>query len=312
MLQSCAATVPINPADIKPVNKVRNSPIPVPHPHWKPKPPERYAQNTPRKTVSPGPVPQEVTVRKGDTVYAISRRSGVQVRNLIILNDLKSPFLLKPGQRLALPTKRVHRVRRGDTSYSIAQRYGVKVSELVRLNRIRAPYVLKIGQSLTLPATSMAVPVPRMKQTASKRVTLYPPERTGKYFSWPLTGQVVSRFGPKEGGMHNDGINITARAGAPVFASEDGVVAYASNQLSGYGNMILIKHAGGWVTAYAHNASLKVAKGDRVTRGQQIASVGSTGGVKKPQLHFELRKGRRALNPLRYLKGKAAVKAGSN
>ena len=116
---------------------------------------------------------------------------------------------------------------------------------------------------------------------------------------------MVSRFGPKEGGLHNDGVNIRASAGTAVLAAEDGVVAYASDQLPGYGNMILVKHAEGWITAYAHNESMSVAKGDRVRRGQVIARVGSSGGVRQPQLHFEIRKGRRALDPLRYLKGQS-------
>jgi murein DD-endopeptidase MepM/ murein hydrolase activator NlpD len=108
-------------------------------------------------------------------------------------------------------------------------------------------------------------------------------------------------FGPREGGFHNDGINIAAPAGTPVRAAGNGVVVYAGNQLQGFGNMLLIKHSGGWMTAYAHNSRLMVSRGDAVRRGQKIAQVGRSGNVIRPQLHFELRRGNRAVDPRRYL-----------
>ena len=118
---------------------------------------------------------------------------------------------------------------------------------------------------------------------------------------WPVRGKVLSGFGPKSKGLHNDGINIAASRGSAVRAAESGVVAYAGNELRGFGNLLLIKHAGGWVTAYAHNETLLVKAGDKVSKGQSIARVGSTGNVTKPQLHFELRRGKRAIDPRRHL-----------
>ena len=120
-------------------------------------------------------------------------------------------------------------------------------------------------------------------------------------FIWPVAGKVISKFGPAKDNLRNDGVNIAAPAGAPVKASADGVVAYAGNELRGFGNMILLRHADGWVTAYAHNSSLLVKKGDKVRQGQTIARVGSTGNVETPQLHFELRQGTKAVDPLRVL-----------
>jgi murein DD-endopeptidase MepM/ murein hydrolase activator NlpD len=120
-------------------------------------------------------------------------------------------------------------------------------------------------------------------------------------FSWPVSGQIVSTFGPAAGGTHNDGINISAPEGTTVVAAEAGTIAYAGNELRGFGNLLLIKHDGGWVTAYAHNQVLLVKKGDRVRRGQAIARVGSTGGVGSAQLHFELRNGTKAVDPLDHL-----------
>ncbi len=139
---------------------------------------------------------------------------------------------------------------------------------------------------------------PTTTQTAAKPVTA----ATGNgQFGWPVQGNVISKFGATADGLRNDGINIAAPAGAPVQAAADGVVAYAGNELRGFGNMVLIRHPNGWVTAYAHNQSLTVKKGDQVKRGQTIARVGSTGNVQSPQLHFEIRKGTSAVDPMKYL-----------
>jgi murein DD-endopeptidase MepM/ murein hydrolase activator NlpD len=131
-----------------------------------------------------------------------------------------------------------------------------------------------------------------------------PAAGTGKgAFVWPVQGKVIGAFGSSTEGMKNDGINIAAPTGAPVVASADGTVAYAGNELRGFGNMILIRHDGGYVTAYAHNASLLVKKGDKVKRGQTIARVGQTGAVFGPQLHFEIRKGTQPVDPMSFLGG---------
>jgi len=127
------------------------------------------------------------------------------------------------------------------------------------------------------------------------------PPAGGQAFIWPIRGKVISPYGEKKGGEHNDGINIEARRGEPVKAAADGTVIYAGNELRGFGNLVLIKHADGWTTAYAHNDTLLVARGAQVKRGQVIAKAGSTGSVSVPQLHFELRRGTRAVNPADYL-----------
>jgi murein DD-endopeptidase MepM/ murein hydrolase activator NlpD len=138
--------------------------------------------------------------------------------------------------------------------------------------------------------------------TATQMAAKTPSASTGNgQFGWPVQGNVISKFGATADGLRNDGINIAAPAGSPVQAAADGVVAYAGNELRGFGNMVLIRHANGWVTAYAHNQSLTVKKGDQVKRGQTIARVGSTGNVQSPQLHFEIRKGTSAVDPTKYL-----------
>nr|WP_242468782.1 LysM peptidoglycan-binding domain-containing M23 family metallopeptidase [Rhodovibrio salinarum] len=128
-----------------------------------------------------------------------------------------------------------------------------------------------------------------------------PPPRAQSRFLWPVRGRVLSKFGPMDGGLHNDGINIAAPAGTPVKAAENGVVAYVGNELRGFGNLLLIKHADGWVTAYAHTQEILVRHGQRVRRGQAVARVGATGAVSQPQLHFEVRKGSKAKDPAQLL-----------
>lgn len=129
------------------------------------------------------------------------------------------------------------------------------------------------------------------------------PDATGtdSQFQWPLQGKVVSRFGAKIGGQQNDGINIAGEPGAKVVAADSGVVAYSGNELKGFGNLLLIRHSNGWITAYAHNQKLLVKKGDKVKRGQPIATVGATGNVESPQLHFEIRRGSDPVDPLQHL-----------
>ncbi|WP_343868144.1 M23 family metallopeptidase, partial [Caenispirillum bisanense] len=130
-----------------------------------------------------------------------------------------------------------------------------------------------------------------------------PPARAGGRFAWPVKGPVLAGYGPAGPGLHNDGINIAVPTGTPVKASENGVVVYAGNELKGFGNLLLLKHDGGWMTAYAHNSELLVPRGATVKKGDVIAKSGATGNVDRPQVHFELRKGTKAVDPTKYLEG---------
>lgn len=267
-----------------------------------------------------------VVTRKGDTLYSISRRHGVALRELIDINRVRPPYKLSPGRRLILPVPRMHRVARGESVYGIARKYGVRMSALVRLNRIRPPYHISVGRRLDLPgaqpirtasrasapvhkrragpagasASSRASPPPPVRGRRAVPVGKAPP-RAGRGFQWPLRGRIIVAFGPRGGGLHNDGINILGRRGAAVRSAENGVVAYAGNELQGFGNLLLIKHAGGWMTAYAHVGKLLVKRGETVRRGQTIARVGRTGNVSRPQLHFEIRRRDQPVNPMKYL-----------
>lgn len=171
-------------------------------------------------------------------------------------------------------------------------------SEPVGETIARAPSTAGSGAA-PAPSGSTA-PAPAQSANPSKSASKAipkPPARQGGKFLWPVNGQVIDRYGPRAGGLHNDGINIAAPRGSAIHASENGVVAYAGNELRGFGNLVLIKHSDGWVTAYAHAETLLVSPGQFVTRGDPIARVGSSGNVSQPQLHFEIRKGTRAVNP---------------
>ena len=273
-----------------------------------------------------------VRVGPGDTLYAISRRHRVGLRPLIEANGLEPPFILHVNQRLVLPRGRQHTVSAGETVYAIAQKYDVEPNELARINGIRPPYTIRVGEDLLIPtgtlqsvkaprrpepdpaaaqaATPSSIQVtpphrPKAPAAVANRVLPGPPKRSGSGFYWPVSGgRVISRFGVKQSGLRNDGINIKAPRGTPVVATENGVVAYVGNELRGFGNLVLIKHDDGWISAYAHTDQLAVTKGDRVRRGQKIATVGDSGGVGEPQLHFELRKNKRAVNPQQFLSSK--------
>ncbi len=289
------------------------------------------------------PLSGNYTVAADETLYAIARKSGVNLRDLIAANNLRPPYRLLKGQRLEIPNIRYHRVAAGETLYSISRQYRVSVYDLARRNRVPPPYRIRPGQRLRLPISESptvkvagisgggarenttsanivpnAIPKPGWKPkkgqiaatTRAKAhravprtapVTTKPPARASSRFAWPVRGRVISRFGVKPNGLHNDGINIAVKRGTAVRAAENGVVVYAGNELRGFGNLLLVRHKGGWLTAYGHNQSLTVKVGDVVRQGQRIARSGSTGNISRPQLHFEIRKGRRAVNPARYL-----------
>ena len=269
-----------------------------------------------------GGTPDYVTVQKGDTLYSIARRYNVPIRDMIEANGLRPPYTLNIGRVLKMPNARFHIVEKGDTVYNISKRYDVDMRSLSKLNNIAAPYALRIGQRLVIPGSvvsSSTTPTTARKAatasktsswkassakkkttSAAKKKTTTVKKRTSK-FAWPVQGKVVSNFGPIAKGRNNDGINIKAPLGTPVKAADAGTVAYAGNELRGFGNLILIKHSGGWMTAYAHNDRILVRKGQKVKKGEKISTVGSTGGVSTPQLHFEIRAGKKAVNPKAYL-----------
>ena len=247
-----------------------------------------------------------VFVKRGDTAYSIARQNDVPVRKFLKINNLQPPYELISGQKLQLPDARYYTVKKGDTLYSIAKNNNISLSALTSMNTINAPYAIDVGQELALPYIKER-PVyntskPKVtKAGAPKSYSSKVPSRSSSKFAKPVKGKVISGFGSKDSGLHNDGINIAAKRGTPVKSAENGIVVYASDKIKGLGNIILIKHAGDWVTTYAHLDKSLVQKGQQVQKGTTIGTVGETGSVDSPQLHFEIRKGTKPVNPNKYM-----------
>lgn len=264
-----------------------------------------------------------VVVAPGDSLSRIAARSGSSIGAIAAANNLSPPYPLEPGQMLQIPAGRYHTVKSGETGITIARAYGVKWSEVVSANRLTPPYNLAVGEKLRLPsrqavaamtleqrAAAFTIDIgdlitgdtPAGEQGEHKAVAVKEPASFVGRFGWPIEGgRMLSGFGPKPGGRYNDGINLKATQGAPIRAAADGVVAYAGDGIAGFGGLVLLKHGEGWVTAYAHAEELLVERGDKVSKGDIIARVGDTGSVDEPQLHFEIRRGRTPVDPMKHL-----------
>jgi lipoprotein NlpD len=195
-----------------------------------------------------------------------------------------------------------HRVRAGETLYRISKAYGVSVDDIVAANRIADPARIEVGQRVRIPGARRAVPVSVVTPNASARTTRPDPRlRSALNLAWPVVGggTLSSGFGQRGDSFH-DGIDISAPLGTPVIAAQDGEVVF-SDELRGYGNVIIIRHRDGYATVYAHNRSNQVREGQRVRRGQVIGAVGDTGHTTGANLHFEVRQDNVARDPLPFL-----------
>lgn len=300
---------------------------------------------------------EEITVGRGENIYAVAQKHGVNMRDIIALNELSPPFVLKPGQRLTLPNKDRYAAPIPksapldpiDKGYMGPSRGSIiSTSSAVTAVPLDAPPVKPAAPVAPAPTTSYVdTPLPPasdapvavaktsnfsaqtssakaathvremdvkdvdlsfmgQKETAVPETAPSPAPATAPVasssdeipgFGWPVRGTIISAFGPKGKGRDNDGINIAAPKGAPVKAAEGGIVAYAGNDMKGFGNLVLIRHEGGWVTAYAHMQRLVVARDAIVAKGDMIGTVGTTGGVSSPQLHFEVRREGKPTDP---------------
>ena len=252
-----------------------------------------------------------VTVRRGDTLYAIARRCGLGVDELARENSIPPPYAISPGQRLSLPGPATYTVRRGDNLYRIALAHGMSTEEVAALNGLRRPYTIYPGQELRLRGEPVATadrgsspaPPPPPPPPGRPPAPPPPPPASGSpasaAFDWPLDGPVIARFG--DGERRLDGIRIRARMGEPVRAAAAGEVVYAGNELQGYGELVLIRHPDRWVTAYGLNSRIRVSVGEEIAAGQHIADAGASGAADEPALHFEIRRGVEPVDPLQRL-----------
>jgi murein DD-endopeptidase MepM/ murein hydrolase activator NlpD len=227
-------------------------------------------------------------VKPGETLFRISKSHGVTVQELVRLNHIGDVTEVKAGHAIRVPKDSV--VRDVSTPQIAASQPAEQEKE---------PLTLASREDTAVPATKPQ-PVATVRQPTPKPVVqkVSATQVSPAGFIWPVKGDVIAQFGRQSGGLYNDGINIEAPEGSPVKAASDGTVVYAGNELQGYGNLVILRHDDGWLTAYAHNRELKVQRGDQVAQGQVIARVGRTGKVNKAQLHFGVRRGKEAKNPL--------------
>jgi murein DD-endopeptidase MepM/ murein hydrolase activator NlpD len=238
------------------------------------------------------------TVVKGDSVSKIAQQFDVGTSRLAQLNHLSPPYKIFPGQQLQISGG----VSEGTTAVAAVPAQGQAETETmaaVPKSTVEAVPLsdakpVASGAAVSASPTALA---PQTNTPTPAAASVPAPAGSAGKFSWPVRGQVISAFGTKPDGLQNDGINIAATAGTPVKATAAGVIAYAGNELKGFGNLVLIKHAGGWVSAYAHLDTINLKKGEAVKAGQVIGTVGQTGSVDSPQLHFELRQGKQAIDP---------------
>ena len=258
---------------------------------------------------------REHIVANGETLWRIAQAHNTDIYELAILNQIEPPFRIYVGQSLILsnsPGKPLKLAAFKRTQGISREEFPLPTNSEKKLLAKGAPKIKTANDNLaflainpgTKPQTKRGTISSTHPPKISKRKleklygTMLPPVRKGSLFIWPVKGTLISRFGAKGRELHNDGVNIMAPKGTVVRSAGSGIVAYAGNELRGFGNLLLVKHGNGWVTAYAHNEILTVRRGDKVKKGQAIARVGSSGNVFRPQLHFEIRKGNKAVDPI--------------
>jgi murein DD-endopeptidase MepM/ murein hydrolase activator NlpD len=256
-------------------------------------------------------------VSSGDTLGSIGRRYGKPRGEIARANKLPIDAKVRIGQRLTIPGAgnvpvRVAAATPKPTASQPAQRGApernlapppVSSSFKPAASKVASTPMAPVRTATAEPTATARIATPTPEAAAEAAAEA--PSATGSTptFRWPARGRVIAGFGPKPNGQQNDGINLAVPEGTSIKAAEDGVVAYAGNELKGYGNLVLVRHSNGYVTAYAHASELTVKRGETIKRGQIIAKAGQTGGVNSPQLHFEIRKGSSPVDPMQYLAG---------
>jgi murein DD-endopeptidase MepM/ murein hydrolase activator NlpD len=297
---------------------------------------EQSSQRSTYNRVVSQPLPLE---SRSATVVA-NNTSGKSVTGLAKKTDYRSVASTKVARPTSVRNE-THVVKPGESLAVIARRYDLSVSALARANKLKPNAKINIGDRISIPMEHIKIasrePVVDRSQRRNTiagisssnssdvvdsappvenvQVAIQEPKSTENVmkkaepveavpsFRWPVHGRVISGFGPRLNGIQNDGINVAVPEGTPIRAAEEGVVAYAGNELKGYGNLVLIRHPNGYVSAYANASELLVKRGDKISRGQVVAHAGQTGNVTSPQLHFEIRKGSTPVDPTKYLGG---------
>ncbi len=247
-------------------------------------------------TLTTGGAGQHVhVINPGETLMALSRKYNKSLSEIARANNLPINHRVQVGERVVIPGLR------GGSSQVAAATPRPALAPAQPAQPAAQPQRMVAYEPPAQAAARVVSPAASNPEPEQAAATEEPAGATG--FRWPARGRIIAGFGPKPTGQQNDGINLAVPEGTPVRAAEDGTVAYAGNELKGYGNLVLIRHANGYVTAYAHASELLVKRGDTVKRGQVIAKSGQTGNVSSPQLHFEVRKGATPVDPMQHLAG---------
>ncbi|MFG3593367.1 peptidoglycan DD-metalloendopeptidase family protein [Bradyrhizobium sp. RDI18] len=251
------------------------------------------------KPVAAAAAPTVHVVNRGDTLMSIARRNQVSVSELAKANNLDQSAKLSLGMKLTVPGSK------SAAAAPVAQPVGAAPAQPVAAVAAPATKMAAAGGPPQSARLAQATTNVTEEKPVVEQASIKPSEATGALptFRWPVRGKVITTYGAKTNGKSNDGINLAVPEGTPVKAAEDGVVAYSGNELKGYGNLVLVRHSNGYVTAYAHASELLVKRGDTIKRGQIIAKSGQSGEVGSPQLHFEIRKGSSPVDPLQFLNG---------
>lgn len=252
------------------------------------------SENDPRRP------PRTHTVGRNESLYDIAVRYQIPIQTLIEQNRLEPPYALSPGRVIELPPPRIHVVAQGESFEDVARIESIDRRSLALLNRMSEPYVVRTGDQLVLPALPGAwretSPLPPSSPPPAPQSGTPTPQRGEGRFAWPVRGEVVARFGPQSGGRTLDGIEIAAPEGAPIGAAEEGDVVYAGSDVPGYGALVLLRHADGYVTAYGYARRATVREGQRVRAGETLGEVGRGRGG-QAMLLFQVRRGAQAVDP---------------
>lgn len=247
------------------------------------------------------PPPREYKAKVGDSLSSIARLFNTSPSQVARLNRLSAPYALRAGMVVRLPppqkemAARAQPVTTPDPTPSTAHSI---VSPSPSFDDVLA----RNTQQGLLPAHTPPQATTQTPVSAHSATQKIPPRAAGKFLR-PVGGKIISAYGPKPGGLFNDGVNIAAPKGAPVRTAENGVVVFAGDGLKGFGNLVLVRHEDRWISAYGHLGRILVKRGQVLKRGESLGSVGTSGSVDSPQLHFELRRGTEPLNPVPYLQG---------
>src|SRR5712672_1462316 len=249
------------------------------------------------RAVAVAAAPTVHVVNRGDTLLSIARRNHVPVSELARANHLEPSTKIRLGMKLTVPGAKTAAV-------ATAAQPAMAAVGFQPAAAVAAP-ATKMAAAGGAPQSARLAQATATVEDAADATPAKAAEATGALptFRWPVRGKVITSYGAKTNGKSNDGINLAVPEGTPVKAAEDGVVAYSGNELKGYGNLVLVRHSNGYVTAYAHASELLVKRGDPIKRGQIIAKSGQSGEVGSPQLHFEIRKGSSPVDPLQFLNG---------